>query len=95
MKDKDLTGTVVHSWREFGHHFQIEKLLEPKLVGAGERYYRLWDNGYPATGGQWHYTFENAVDRAEYCLDGEYINRISYLEQRVQTLEGQLFKAET
>jgi len=85
-------GPIVHSWIEFGYHFQIEKLLEPKLVGAGLRYYRLWDNGSPSTGGQWHYDFEGAMERAEYLLHCTYEGRIRYLEQRVQVLEGRCFE---
>lgn len=85
-------GAIVHSWIEFGYHFQIEELLEPKLVGAGLRYYRLWHNGYPSSGGQWHYDFEGAMERAGYILQGSYVDRISYLEQRVQVLEGRVFE---
>lgn len=83
-------GAIVHSWVEFGHKFQIEKLIEPRRVGAGDRYYRLWQNGYPSTGGQWHYDFEGAIARAEYVMLCEYEDRISYLEQRVQRLEGRI-----
>jgi len=84
---------IVEEWTEFGHHFQIERLAEPQRKGAGDRWYRLYDNGYPATGGQWHYTKENARSRADYLLHCSYADRISYLERRVAYLEGQIYKA--
>lgn len=84
------TGTIVADWTEFGHRFQIEKLLEPKLVGAGLRTHRLWDNGHPATGGQWHYDEEGARDRASYLLLCEYSDRIRWLENRVGVLSRRL-----
>lgn len=94
MKQKP-TGNIVNSWVEFGHHFQVEAIDPPKLVGAGDRHFRLWDNGQPAIGGQWHYTFEGAMERAEYLLHGDYVGRISYLEQRVQTLEARCFELDS
>ncbi|MFA5900270.1 MAG: hypothetical protein WC829_14290 [Hyphomicrobium sp.] len=88
------TGEIVRFWEEFGHKFEVERLLEPRLQGAGLRYFRLWDNGYPASGGQWHYTMESALKRAEYVLQGGYANRIRWLEMRVNELTGQLVLAQ-
>lgn len=91
---KSPTGDIVADWTEFGHHFQIEKLLEPKLVGAGMRTHRLWDNGYPATGGQWHYDEEGARERANYNLCCDYGGRIRWLENRVNVLSRRLATGE-
>ncbi len=83
----EINGSIVKEWIEFGHYFQIESLSEPIIKGASERHYRLWDNGKPATGGQWHYSIDNAVARAKYVLLCDYSDRIAYLETRVQNLE--------
>ena len=88
--NKNPTGEIVKDWTEFGHHFQIEKLLKPWQKGASERNYRLWENGNPSLGGQYHYTIENAEARAEYVLRCDYAGRISWLERRVQTLESEI-----
>lgn len=72
---------------EFGHSFLIVQLPMPDSKG---RKFRLYDNGTPALGGQWHYTVENAIARARYVLKGDYASRISYLEQRVKNLEREL-----
>ncbi len=77
----------VWSNTEFGHVFSVVKLDEP---GPKGRMFRLFDNGQPALGGQWHYTVANAIARAEYVLQGSYSRRIAYLEQRVQVLEAQI-----
>jgi hypothetical protein len=90
---KDAPMNVVKEWTEFGHHFQVELLAEPKQVGAGLRTHRLWDNGSPASGGQWHYDLDGAVARAEYVLQCEYGARIHWLEQRVNVLERELHEA--
>lgn len=76
-------------WRheEFGHKF---RLMELPLLDRKGRKYRLYDNGSPALGGQWHYTIENAIARAEYVVRCDYVSRIEYLEQRVQNLEREL-----
>jgi hypothetical protein len=79
----------VADWTEFGHHFQIERLPEPRMVGAGLRPFRLWDNGHPATGGQWHYDMEGARARARYVLEGSYSRRVAWLEQQVNALTAQ------
>lgn len=84
---------VVKDWTEFGHYFQIELLAEPKMVGAGLRTHRLWDNDFPAVGGQWHYDLEGAVARAEYVLQCDYGSRIRWLETRVMVLERELHEA--
>ncbi len=74
---------------EFGHCFEVFELEVPDSKG---RKFRLWDNGKPAFGGQWHHTLENAKKRAEYLLQGSYSQRIGYLQQRVQVLEAKLFR---
>jgi hypothetical protein len=80
---------AVMEWEhvEFGHRFQVFALALQDAKGRG---YRLYDNGHPALGGQWHYTLENAKARAAYMVQGSYSRRIAYLEQRVQVLEAQI-----
>lgn len=92
MSDSVQTSTrnIIKRWTEFGHTFEIEKLPEPILKGAGYRHYRLYDNGYPANGGQWHYSVEDAEARAEYVLLCEYASRIRWLEERVNTLQSRI-----
>lgn len=77
-------------WRheEFGHKFRV---MELPLLDSKGRKYRLYDNGSPALGGQWHYTIDNAKARARYVLQGSYSRRIAYLELRVQNLERKLY----
>ncbi len=79
---------IIKQWTEFGHTFIIERLAEPRQQGASLRHFRLWDNGHPAGGGQWHVDLESAEARAQYVLRGDYADRISWLEQRVQTLDN-------
>lgn len=81
---------IVKQWTEFGHTFIIERLAEPRQQGASLRHYRLWDNGHPAAGGQWHAELESAEARAQYLLCYGYVKRIEWLEQRVGALENQL-----
>ena len=78
---------VVWGHTEFGHVFSVRALNVPDRKG---RSFRLFDNGDPALGGQWHYTLQNAIERARYLLRGTYIQRIEYLEERVQILEADL-----
>lgn len=73
---------------EFGHTFRVVKLTRP---GPKGRMFRLYDNGRPALGGQWHYNRMSAIARAKYVLQGSYSRRIAYLEQRVQVLERELY----
>ena len=73
---------------EFGHTFIVEQLKQPDAKG---RLFRLFDNGMPALGGQWHYTLINAIARARYIVQGDYVRRIAFLEQRVQNLERTLY----
>lgn len=75
---------VVASWREFGHRFTIVALAKPDAKG---RRFRLYDNGEPAYGGQWHHTVRSARARADYVLQGSYEGRIAWLEMRVNYLE--------
>lgn len=79
--------SVVWESKEFGHSFIVFKLSAPDRKG---RKFHLWDNGSPAIGGQWHYTLENAQERAKYLLRSSYVRRIEYLEQRVQVLESKI-----
>lgn len=81
---------VVEEWTEFGHTFTIEKIDPPVRKGAGDRHYRLWCNGEPAYGGQWHYTIESARRRASYVLAFTYQKRIATLELMVNNLEKQV-----
>lgn len=89
-KRPKITGEIVKDWTEFGHHFQVKELLTPIQRGAGMRTHRLWDNGYPASGGQWHYDLAGALRRADYVLQDGYSNRIAWLEMRVAELEHEL-----
>ena len=85
--EKWKPGRVIAFQRhEYGHLFEIEVQAIPDKKG---RYIRLYDNGTPAFGGQYHYNIENAMERAEYILVRDYMSKIHYLEQRVQTLEAQ------
>jgi hypothetical protein len=84
------SGRTVREWTESGRSFRIEKLAVPKLVGASERHFRLYDDGVPATGGQYHCTEEDALRRAAYVLETDYVKRISFLENQVNMLQTQL-----
>lgn len=84
----EVPSYVVWGLTEFGHQFKVHKLQLKDRKGRG---FRLYDNGEPALGGQWHYTLQNAKARARYILQGSYSRRISYLEQRVQNLERELY----
>ncbi len=92
---KVIQGSIVEEFREFGHHFQIEKLDEPRRVGAGDRHFRLWDNGQPCFGGQWHYDLDGARRQVRYVVQGSYAGRITFLENAVRSLERQLHLART
>lgn len=81
------SGEICADWTEFGHRFQIEIIDPPIRVGAGNRTHRLWDNGEPAYGGQWHYSQAGAERRAAVILASDYSRRIAYLECQVSTLE--------
>lgn len=80
---------VVWERTEFGHDFLVFELDVPDSKG---RKFHLWDNGSPAIGGQWHHTLKNAQARAKYVLRGSYVQRIEYLERRVQVLESEIAK---
>ncbi len=79
---------IAKRWTEFGHTFEIEHLAEPRQQGASLRHYHLWVNGHPASSGQWHVDLESAEARAQYVLRDGYASRVSWLEQRVQTLDN-------
>lgn len=85
-------GDIVCVRREFGHFSEVELLKEPRKVGAGLRFFRLWNNGTPLLGGQWHYTLLNALAEAEYRLRNSYVSRIEWLERRVRALESEAAK---
>jgi len=89
----DPEGRTVLAWRVAGYRFRIVKLRVKRRVGAGDRRYRLYCDGVPALGGQWHYTLEEALARAEYLTICRYSTRIQYLEQQVSTLRNQLAAA--
>lgn len=90
---RTIIGDIVMDWTEDGHRFQIERLPQPIRIGAGDRHFRLWEDGHPASGGQWHYSLSSAVNRAEYVLLGGYHHRINWLELKVSTLERDLADA--
>ena len=84
---------IVADWTEFGHHFQIERLDQPRRVGASERTHRLWENGEPSLGGQWAWSEDCARRRAAYITQGSLHARIKYLELQVGNLERRLAEA--
>lgn len=80
---------VVEEWSEFGHHF---KITNEKTIRSGmTRNFRLYDNGRPALGGQWHFTVEGAKSRAGFLLQSSYSDRIAWLERRVNELESKAY----
>lgn len=83
-------GTRLWEHVEFGHRFEV---FELHVADGKGRKFRLYDNGHPALGGQWHHSLDTAQERAEYLLRGSYVQRIAYLEQRVQVLEAQIARA--
>lgn len=86
------TGRIVFDRKEWGIHHQIEELQFPLLRGAGLRRYRLWENGNPAIGNQYHYDLESAVASAQYLLEFTYNRRIEWLELRVSQLESERYQ---
>ena len=78
----------IAEWCEFGHHFTLWRYF--KSPDKNNRPYRLYDNGYPARGGQWHYSTASAFARANYVVQEGYCKRIAWLEQRVCCLEVEL-----
>lgn len=85
-------GEIVESWTEFGHTFEIEKLAQPVRRGVTLRHYRLWENGQPALGGQWHCSIESARTRAKYVTRSSYISRVEFLELCLNKLQTQLYE---
>lgn len=91
-----IKGRIVHEKTdELGHTAQVEELVVPILRGAGLRTHRLWLDGKPAAGRQWHYCFEDAVEDSEYLFKYGYIERIRWLENRVGRLESELYLLRT
>lgn len=81
------TGKIILAWREDGVRWRVEKLDKPVLRGAGLREYRLWRDNYPASGGQWHYTIEGALWRAEYEMHCRYSDKLNAAILRINILE--------
>jgi hypothetical protein len=88
-----IEGRVVWEDECQGALFQLEELIEPRIVGAGARPYRLWCEGRPAVGGQWHYTIEGAKAEATRRSDYDLYAQITRLRLRVINLERQLYEA--
>lgn len=84
------SGKIVWEHKEFGNHFLVELLDVPVERGAGLRTHRLWHNGGPCTGGQYHYDLDGAIQWATYRLKGDYVERIRWLEHKVHKLEAEL-----
>lgn len=82
--------TVVAQWWEADHHFLIEQLDVPVLKGAQVRTHRLYCDGEPASGGQWHHSEESARWRAGFIAQCTWSARVRYLENRVVELEREL-----
>lgn len=90
---KTLQGKVVWEDHTGDDHWQLEKLVVPRLVGAGERPYRLWCNGRPAWGGQWQYSIEGAKWEATRRTDTNLHNQVARALVRISQLERQLYEA--
>lgn len=88
------TGPIVEEWVEADLLFQIEKLLCPKMQGAGARPYRLWVNGAPSEGGQWCYDLEHARGNARYRVAQRKGYRLSHLEDRINLMAHKVRQAE-
>lgn len=78
---------IAAEWTVADHHFLIERLATPRMVGAGQRHFRLWHNHQPASGGQWCYDIDQAKTRAEYVLASYTGRKVTWLEERIQALE--------
>lgn len=74
---------VVIAWEQDGHSFRIERLEEPVQRGATLRTHRLYCDGEPALGGQWHTSVESAQERASYICQSTLYSRIRWLENRL------------
>lgn len=79
--------SVVHTQVEDDVTYQIEKLWPPVLRGAGARHYRLWANGRPCTGRQYHYELQTALDDIEFMIKREHHNQLLSLQARISRLE--------
>lgn len=84
---------IVEEFSNAGHYFQIEELDPPILKGATMRTHRLWIDGDPARGAQYHHSLEFARKEAEYRALSTHISRIAWLESRVRSLEAALARA--
>lgn len=83
-------GKIVWEKQEFGVHALIEEVAEPVKRGSGYRTHRVWCNGGPASGRQWCYDLEHAIENAEYLFKSTYIDRVVHLEKWVARLHQQL-----
>lgn len=88
-----IIGPVIWEDDSEGIHWQLEQLPVPRRVGAGDRPYRLWCDGYPATGGQWHYTIKGAKWEATRRTNHNLHNDIARSHARIMDLERQLSEA--
>jgi hypothetical protein len=92
MKSTINLNNVVAELKDEYKHFQIEKLDPPIQKGAGLRYYRLWEDGYPASGWQWCYNLDHAIENAKYIMERNLYQKINLLKERVRQLEAQLYR---
>lgn len=92
MQKPAITGPVVYERTELGRTFQVERLAEPVVKGAGARLFRLWEDGSPSLGGQWQYSVDDAMERIDYVLRSYYADRLRFLEERVRKLEKMLYE---
>ncbi len=89
----EIRGEIVDEWSTPNYYFQLERLPEPRRVGAGDRYFRLWLNGEPCSGGQWHYTEEGARRHAAYVCESTSYGKITRLRGENALLEARLREA--
>jgi hypothetical protein len=89
-----LNNGLIKEWEEGGYLWQIMQIPE-RRVGASMRGFRLFCNGEPAQGGQWHASIKDAEERAHYCAEGSMHAQITYLwslinDYRQQKIEDQI-----
>lgn len=79
--------SVVHTHEEDGVIYQVEKLHPPVLRGAGARHYRLYSNGQPCVGRQYHYELDTALADIEFMVQRSNHDRVESLQARIVRLE--------
>lgn len=84
-------GEIVWSLRneDNGDLLEVERLDEPVLKGAGLRTHRLWRNGRPEVGCQWHYDLEGAKKWANYRMEADLYRRVEHLKRMVHDLQAE------